>query len=246
MNRPLTEVGFYGKLPCRGDFLQRRAPQDFVDVWDAWLQECIHESRQRLQDNWLNTYLTGPVWRFVFASGVCGERAYAGILVPSVDRVGRYFPLTIATSQAGEVNPLQLPGAADRWFDAAEAIALRALDDDRFEANAMHDAIKAIGDVAVEAQRTEAAATMGAAWSLILVGSHATTLAAALAHTLAQRQAAAYSLWWTAGVETPAALLVAGLPEPSCFVDLLHGALAPEPPPARAAEQEPASGVALQ
>jgi len=239
-------AGFFGKIPSHGDFVTRDLPRSFLDVWDMWLQSCIAESKAQLGDGWLNVYLTSPIWRFGVMPGICGPQAAAGILMPSVDRVGRYFPLTIATPQAGEVNPLQLPGAADRWFDAAEAIALRALDDDRFEANAMHDAIKAIGDVAVEAQRTEAAATMGVAWSLILVGSHATTLAAALAHTLAQRQAAAYSLWWTAGVETPAALLVAGLPEPSCFVDLLHGGLAPEPPPARAAEQEPASGVALQ
>jgi type VI secretion system protein ImpM len=237
-------AGFFGKIPSHGDFVTRDLPRSFLDVWDMWLQSCIAESKAQLGDGWLNVYLTSPIWRFGLMPGICGPQAAAGILMPSVDRVGRYFPLTIATPHAGEVNPLQLPGAADRWFDAAEAIALRALDDDRFEANAMHDAIKAIGDVAVEAQRTEAAATMGAAWSLILVGSHATTLAAALAHTLAQRQAAAYSLWWTAGVETPAALLVAGLPEPSCFVDLLHGAS--EPPPARAAEQEPASGVALQ
>ena len=90
----LTEVGFYGKLPCRGDFLQRRVSQDFVDVWDAWLQESLHETRKRLDEAWLNTYLTGPVWRFGLSAGVCGEHTYIGILVPSVDRVGRYFPLT--------------------------------------------------------------------------------------------------------------------------------------------------------
>src|SRR5262249_51991550 len=95
VSRPLVNVGFYGKLPCRGDFLQRRAPQDFVDVWDAWLQEGLHESRQRLQEAWLNTYLTGRVWRFVLSAGVCGSGVYAGVLVPSVDRVGRYFPLTL-------------------------------------------------------------------------------------------------------------------------------------------------------
>ncbi|MDE2050717.1 MAG: type VI secretion system-associated protein TagF, partial [Gammaproteobacteria bacterium] len=38
----MSETGFYGKLPCRGDFMQRRAPQEFVDVWDAWLSECLH------------------------------------------------------------------------------------------------------------------------------------------------------------------------------------------------------------
>ena len=35
MTRALTEVGFYGKLPCRGDFLQRRVPADFVDALNS-------------------------------------------------------------------------------------------------------------------------------------------------------------------------------------------------------------------
>jgi len=239
-------AGFFGKIPSHGDFVTRDLPRSFLDGWDAWLQSCIAQSKAQLGEGWLDVYLTSPIWRFGLMPGVCGPQAAAGILMPSVDRVGRYFPLTIATSQVGEVNPLQLPGVADRWFDAAEAVALRALDDDRFEANAMHDALKAIGDVAVEALRPETAATMGAAWSMILIGSHSATLAAAFAHALAQRQAAAYSLWWTAGAQTPAALLVAGLPEPSCFVDLLHGAQAAESTPAAPAEQEPAVEVAVQ
>jgi type VI secretion system protein ImpM len=238
-------AGFFGKIPSHGDFVTRDLPRSFLDGWDAWLQSCIAQSKAQLGDGWLDVYLTSPIWRFGLMSGVCGPQVAAGILMPSVDRVGRYFPLTIATTSAAEINPLQLPGVAERWFDAVEAIALRALDDDRFEANAMHDALKAIGDVTVEVQRTETAATMGAAWSLILIGPHAATLTAAFAHALAQRQAAAYSLWWTAGVQAPAALLVAGLPEPSCFVDLLHGAQAPEAPPAPAQEQ-PAVEVAMQ
>lgn len=239
-------AGFFGKIPSHGDFVTRELPRSFLDGWDAWLQSCIAQSKAQLGEGWLDVYLTSPIWRFGLMPGVCGPQAAAGILMPSVDRVGRYFPLTIATSQAGEVNPLQLPGVADRWFDAAEAVALRALDDDRFEANAMHDALKAIGDVTVEALRPETAATMGAAWSMILIGSHSTTLAAGFAHALAQRQAAAYSLWWTAGAQTPAALLVAGLPEPSCFVDLLHGARAAEAAPAASPEQEPAVEVVAQ
>ena len=54
-------VGFYGKLPCRGDFLQRRVAAEFVDPWDRWLQESLTESRLQLQECWLETYLTSPV-----------------------------------------------------------------------------------------------------------------------------------------------------------------------------------------
>ena len=41
--------------------MQRRAPQAFVDAWDAWLQECLHVSRQQLAQRWLDMYLTSPV-----------------------------------------------------------------------------------------------------------------------------------------------------------------------------------------
>jgi type VI secretion system protein ImpM len=42
-------------------------------------------------------YLTFPVWRFLLPVGVLGSTAWTGVLMPSVDRVGRYFPLTLAT-----------------------------------------------------------------------------------------------------------------------------------------------------
>ena len=147
MSQPEAEVGFYGKLPFKGDFLQRRVPQEFVDPWDAWLQQCLHESRQQLQDAWLDAYLTGPIWRFVFSDGVCGAGVYAGVLVPSVDRVGRYFPLTIVSRLNGNHCPLEVACAAGPWFEAAEAVALAALEaaemdidefDDRIEKLARH------------------------------------------------------------------------------------------------------------
>jgi type VI secretion system protein ImpM len=124
-----TAVGFYGKLPCNGDFLQRRVPQEFIDVWDPWLQECIHASREALREDWLNAYLTSPVWRFVLAEGVCGSGAYAGVMLPSVDRVGRYFPLTIVAQLNVDDCVLEIAcDCAQQWFTSAEALALGALE----------------------------------------------------------------------------------------------------------------------
>src|SRR5688572_18349977 len=95
MDAASATVGFFGKLPCRGDFLRRRVPEEFVAAWDEWLQLCLTQSREQLGDAWRDAYLAGPIWRFVLAEGVCGTGAYAGVLMPSVDRVGRCFPLTI-------------------------------------------------------------------------------------------------------------------------------------------------------
>ncbi len=88
-----TIVGFYGKLPVVGDFVSRRLPNEFIKPWDGWLQSAIAASREELGDEWLNSYLTSPIWRFLLSPGVCGNKAVAGIMMPSVDRVGRYYPL---------------------------------------------------------------------------------------------------------------------------------------------------------
>ena len=46
--------------------------------------------------DWLDGYLASPSWRFLLMPGVMDGQPWAGVLMPSVDRVGRYYPLTIA------------------------------------------------------------------------------------------------------------------------------------------------------
>ncbi len=113
--------GFFGKVPTHGDFVSRRLPADALVAWDTWLQAALRCSREKLGDCWLETYLTAPVWRFSLAAGVCGSDAWTGVLMPSVDRVGRYFPLTIAAAVPC-ATPLQ-----DAWYDAVEELAFSAL-----------------------------------------------------------------------------------------------------------------------
>ncbi len=112
--------GWYGKLPALGDFAARRLPRSFIQPWDGWLQQAMHADRARLGDAWLEAYLHAPMRRFVLARGVVDDSAWAGVLTPSVDRVGRHFPLTLARA-------LPAPPAT-AWFDALEEAALGALD----------------------------------------------------------------------------------------------------------------------
>ncbi|HEX7968785.1 MAG TPA: type VI secretion system-associated protein TagF, partial [Stellaceae bacterium] len=91
-------LGFFGKVPARGDFVSRRLVRDFTEPWDGWLQDALAMSAQQLAEAWLSTYLTAPIWRFLLSSGVCGEMPMLGVVMPSVDRVGRYFPLTLAVA----------------------------------------------------------------------------------------------------------------------------------------------------
>lgn len=246
MTRTLIEVGFYGKLPCRGDFLQRRVPQDFVDSWDAWLQECLHTSREQLQEAWLDTYLTGPVWRFAFTAGVCGGNACAGILVPSVDRVGRYFPLTVVAQLAPDQSPLHIACASAGWFEAAEALVLDALEAAALDFDTFDEQIALLRDrldVEGASESTQllglllrsgfpahvesgVGAQVAARWHVPL-GPQASLQSAISA--LAARELTRYlqplALWWTQGSNAvaPSWLATGGLPGAQAFVPMLSG-----------------------
>src|SRR5262249_33456992 len=130
LGRSTMSVGFYGKLPSHGDFISRAVGDQFVDRWDAWLQAGVAQSRADLGEGWLDLFLTSPVWRFALARGGIGGRAFAGVLLPSGDRVGRYFPLTIVADFPPSSDPHVLSVAAAGWFDWVEAIARRALERD--------------------------------------------------------------------------------------------------------------------
>ena len=50
--------------------------------------------------------MMAPIWRFALAPGVAGPLPMLGVMMPSVDRVGRQFPLTLAAPMA-EASPLR-------------------------------------------------------------------------------------------------------------------------------------------
>jgi type VI secretion system protein ImpM len=129
-------AGWYGKLPSLGDFASRRLAQQFIDAWDDWLNDGLAGWRTREPQSWLDAYLAGSSWRFVLMPGVMPEKApdprqaWAGVLMPSVDKVGRYFPLTLA-------QPLvHVPATSAQaepvlgWLQQLDDLAVDALHDD--------------------------------------------------------------------------------------------------------------------
>lgn len=125
----MTTIGFFGKVPTRGDFVRRALPATFLTPWDDWLQEGIAGAKEILGESWLDIYLTSPVWRFALAAELVGAPAVAGVLMPSVDSVGRYFPFTLACVLDDAAAPMQLRAESD-WFGHAEALALGVLAED--------------------------------------------------------------------------------------------------------------------
>ena len=131
--------GWFGKLPGMGDFAQRRMPIEFRDAWDRWLQNGFARLRARHPD-WSERYLKAPLWCFVLGEGVIGPPSWLGVLMPSVDSVGRYFPLTLTAELVSSRTALEgeVLARTQRWWTLAAQAALEGLEHDfdalRFDA----------------------------------------------------------------------------------------------------------------
>ncbi len=126
MNSDAT--GFFGKLPAHGDFIHRNLPVHFINLWDEWLQAFVGATQEQLGEQWLDIYLTSPIWRFFLTSGVIDENQWAGVMLPSVDRVGRYFPFSVVTRIQQIANPLDYIAVQKHWYESIEEQCLAALD----------------------------------------------------------------------------------------------------------------------
>lgn len=125
-----VRFGVFGKLPALGDFLRMDLPQGFIDPWDRWLQEGLVNAKSALGDRWQDCYFSAPIWRFNLSAGLLGAAPVMGVMMSSVDRVGRQFPLTLAAPMP-DGNPALLDHFLSvATFEALDDIALAALEDD--------------------------------------------------------------------------------------------------------------------
>lgn len=230
-------VGFYGKLPVLGDFVGRGVEPAIVDRWDGWLQEAMAASRASLGEQWLDLYLTAPMWRFHTHAGVLCESPVAGVVFPSVDRVGRYFPLTVFGTLPGDAVGLVVADRCASWFERVEDLVLAQLDDDSrdvddFAAALTETAARLVTDLGIVAERPwsrgfpDAAAPELSALHVPL-GTRLDVGPAALSwlEHLIVRQTATPVMWWSSGSNNvrPCWLVTQGLPEPGAFGAMLTG-----------------------
>jgi type VI secretion system protein ImpM len=229
-------VGFFGKLPGAGDFVQRRLPADFVDRWDAHFQYAVAASREKLGERWQEIWHASPAWRFVLSPGVCGDSAWAGVMAPAADRVGRCFPMvmaaTLGTDAAACSRTLR---ESQRWFDALEHIHAEArqhsLGADAFDmrlCNIPGPMQVTRGDPVAVLQGTDWRTSP--LWRMPLRGhSHDEIFLEAL-WSQATTTGTHWCLWWSRGAHAvPAsAMLTDGLPAPASHVAFLDATRADE------------------
>jgi type VI secretion system protein ImpM len=199
---------WYGKISSLGDFAHRRMSPQLRELCDEWLSRAVTDSRDRLGASWLDTYLTAPLWRFAWAPGIVDERWWFGVLMPSCDNVGRYFPLIV-------LEPLDPPPAdataldhLERWYDHLARAALQTLHE-----QASPDAFDGVLRDAPP-------------WPPANGERRASSLRAGMEALVVQQMVnrlAGHSIWWR-GAEAPDLLLtLPALPQGDEFLALLRG-----------------------
>lgn len=126
----MTEVfGAYGKIPAMGDFLRIGLSAGFVKVWDDWMQRSLLSAQDSLGTYWREAYFSAPIWRFTLQPQHIGVGAVSGIVMASVDRVGRQYPLTLVAQHPPD-RFAQRHFANKAVFERLETLALTVLDHD--------------------------------------------------------------------------------------------------------------------
>lgn len=236
-------LGFVGKLPKHGDFVQRGLCAEFLDVWEAWLPHVLNESREQLGQQWLEAYRFCPIWRFVLGPGIVGDRAWAGAFMSSIDKVGRYFPLTVAQPlppTSTVFAALLSASAAHTWFEPLEAAMLDILGHEGLDAAGLESALAHLDNhtlfAAIEASDGMASqlaqATGGRRWNWSvhsgidaadwLLCRHASTMVDDI-----QGPASAWLVPASSDNRMGELLVVPGLPDATLFAGMLTGYHAP-------------------
>ena len=131
---PGQAVGWHGKLPTVGDFASRRLDCEFIRIWDNWVSTGLARCRTKGDGQWLDAYLQSPTWRFLLTPGFLSSplhtQIWVGVIMPSVDKVGRYYPLTLACQLPRIPTDADAQALLWSWLHRLEDLAVDALQED--------------------------------------------------------------------------------------------------------------------
>lgn len=231
MNAGAAPPGWHGKLPSLGDFASRRLEPAFIEPWDGWLAAGLLALREAAPETWLDAYLGSPSWRFLLMPGVlpgeAGAQAWAGVLMPSVDRVGRYFPLTLVHALGAGPGSAQQMAGLWHWLARLDELARDALHEDwTAERLEQELARMALPELSPLPEPTAGPALDGGLVEVVATGSLDAALFTSQEAQRAWATQARGRAWWHAQPDDqpPRLLLSRGLPAPSSMARLFGSA----------------------
>ncbi|MCK5817738.1 MAG: type VI secretion system-associated protein TagF [Psychromonas sp.] len=214
-------IGYYGKIPSKGDFIYNDFNLDFIYHWNEWMESIITVSKEQLEGNWLDCYLTSPIWHFSLSEGVCCENAIFGSIIPSIDKKSRYFPFSIVKSHHATAVQAWSKNSWDLEF---EKIILEVLEDD-FDLlkwdNKLQFLPKWFDPIVSYYNEVKENNTHN---TMLIMGLETDNIETLLDQQYKLRFQS-YSLWWTRGSDlvAPSLIITEGLPPVNLFSSMLDG-----------------------
>lgn len=131
------KIGFFGKLPGYGDFIQRGVSPELISQWDNWMLQSLEVSNGQLGDDWQGIYFNSPIWRFCADALLFSKSsdslagAVTGVMMPSIDNCGRAYPFAVLCQTGQAVNLFNLSQNVDDLHAQCEDFILDLLDKKR-------------------------------------------------------------------------------------------------------------------
>ena len=138
-------IGWYGKLPSAGDFLQRRFPDAVARQWTHWFQVGLlnWQKNEEQRPGETQRFAKAPVWNFVVPPMLGSQLVQMGCLLPACDSVGRQYPVCALFS----FTPTEWSNArlvlAGEWYQQLGRTLLHAVNNG-YSADKLDDALLAI------------------------------------------------------------------------------------------------------
>ena len=141
----MSEVGFFGKIPAKGDFVRHNVADEAARAFEQYIQESNDALRGQdgtMPENAIRTVFT--------KAG--SDKTVIAVLVPSEDKVGRKYPLVIFTLTNAAQTPAQfstLPVAWAPFLEGASRLGERAqeMEVDQLKASVGALPIPSVGEV---------------------------------------------------------------------------------------------------
>jgi type VI secretion system protein ImpM len=182
----------------------------------------------KLGAGWQEAFLRAPIWRFWLGGEICGG-AVVGAIMPSVDGVGRYFPLTIfARAEPGDALPPPEIETYDAWLTSAEDLLLSALSE-----GATFDTLSSSfesfrGPSVPPIAGLESESLLRTRDGTVVANVPPARFGAVLADLRRLDHARLYgtaTIWWTLGGDgfEPQVMVGRGMPDPYLYTGMLTG-----------------------
>jgi len=222
------KFGFYGKLPFYADFLHLSNHEKLVGEWENWAQQTLHKSQQiQGKEFWLEQYVKSPVWQFMLTPGVVNDSAYIGIMIPSVDSVGRYYPFMFYVQVVS--NDLSSLLAADltSWLAEIQDYILQILELDTYSFEELKSNIIEISNKYIDSSNSSSIEEIQEDYSTVVFNHseyhHQQTLTQLQFITMLSCHN--QSIWWCDGSDVMPAnsAVITGMPSARIYLAMLNG-----------------------